>query len=165
MQLKCFNVQTFMVTLLFAASVVGFVHAETSLGRLFTSATDRASLNKLRNADVVQVSGDGIREEKRIDVPDKPEESAVDLILNGVVIRSDGQKTIWINGQQVKPGAGVDNVHIFGGADSNSHIVVGAPGKRAVKLKPGQRLDSGSGQVQESYRMNTVVTPKGGGGD
>ncbi|MFC1751257.1 hypothetical protein ACFL2V_20945, partial [Pseudomonadota bacterium] len=118
-----------ILMLLLVNGMVSQANADTSLGRLFTTVAERASLDRLRNADIIQKPGVGIKKENRVDAPP---ETAADIVLDGVVIRSNGEKTIWINGQQVKGNRGPDSIRVYRGPDSANRVVVGTPGKRAV---------------------------------
>src|SRR5919106_4300555 len=69
------------------------------LGRLFTTPEDRVVLEQLRQAPVERKRT--VREEKKID---EPKASMPTIIVNGVVIRSDGSKTAWINGMNTLEG-------------------------------------------------------------
>ena len=76
-------------------------------------------------------------------------------MLNGVVTRSDGESTIWVDGHSV------NRTRSPNAAASHSDPVAarvelqGAGGR--VKLKVGQRFDRSTGKVQESYESAPVV--------
>jgi hypothetical protein len=104
------------------------------LGRLFFTPEERAALDARR----------------RSRVPDQP--AALPLILSpttrldGYVRRSDGRSTVWVNGASVEDTAPQ--------ADGRVSVGVGDSPAR-VRLKPGEMLDRGSGEVTD------VIGPSG----
>ncbi len=104
------------------------------LGRLFFTPEERAALDARR----------------RSRVPDQP--AALPLILSpttrldGYVRRSDGRSTVWVNGASVDDTAPQ--------ADGRVSVGVGDSPAR-VRLKPGEMLDRGSGEVTD------VIGPSG----
>jgi hypothetical protein len=73
------------------------------------------------------------------------------VTLNGVVRRSDGATTIWVNNQPVHED--FRDVDVLPGSITREAVAVQLPGSgRRVKLKVGQSVDSSSGAVEESYR-------------
>jgi hypothetical protein len=106
------------------------------LGRLFFTAEQRTNLDARRKARV----------------PDKPAAVVVAAPVtrvDGFVKRSSGPTTVWINGESVGDTAPeaprIDSGRTAGGAVS---ITVGE-GDRRVRLKPGETLDRGNGEVRD----------------
>lgn len=105
------------------------------LGRLFFTPEQRANLDARRKARV----------------PDKPAAAVVAspvTRVDGYVKRSGGPSTVWINGESVSEGA-PEAPRI----DERRHegtvtITVGEGGNR-VRLKPGEALDRGNGEVRD----------------
>lgn len=156
------NIISTLLLMVLVAGIVSSVSAQNSIGRLFTSASERASLDQLRKSDIVQDHGVQKPKEKKVEVPHEP---VVDVLLNGVVKRSSGKQTIWINGQQVKDGKGPDKIRVSSGPNRDNRITVKIAGKPDVYLKPGQRLNSGTGEIQENYQLDSVSDSKGDKGD
>ena len=98
------------------------------IGRLFFTPEQRAALDARRRARV----------------PDKPATAPVvaspTTRLDGYVRRSSGPSTVWVNGTTVD-GASP-------GADARVSVPVGDSGAR-VRLKPGETLDRGTGEVRD----------------
>jgi hypothetical protein len=98
------------------------------IGRLFFTPEQRAALDARR----------------RSRVPDKP--AAAPIIaspttrLDGYVRRSRGPSTVWVNGMTVDEARP--------GADARVSVPVGEGGAR-VRLKPGETLDRGTGEVRD----------------
>jgi len=104
------------------------------LGRLFFTPQQRADLDARRKARV----------------PDKPAAAAVAspvTRLDGYVKRSDGPSTVWINGESITEGA-PDAPRIDRGASGSVSVGVGEGGGR-VRMKPGESLDRGNGEVHD----------------
>lgn len=128
----------------------------TTLGRLFTTPAERMALDQQRNVMAVQQTDSsappgatpgtapmtgmpGEAAGAAVAPPPAPP-PATPVRLDGVVRRSNGQATIWVDNEareatvRGKPGAGV---------------AVDVGGRR-VLLKPGQSYDPNSGTVQDA---------------
>ena len=116
------------------------------LGRLFFTPQQRADLDARRKARV----------------PDKPAAAAVAspvTRLDGYVKRSGGPSTVWINGESVTEGA-PDAPRIDRGPSGSVSIGVGEGGGR-VRMKPGESLDRGNGEVHDVIGDGEIqVRPK-----
>lgn len=98
------------------------------LGRLFHSPEQRALLDTARKTMPMNLSGEA-------QAP-----SAPDYTLKGVVTRSDGKRSVWLN-NRLEHGAG----------RAGEQVPVQVPGGE-VKLKVGQSIDPATGRVIEGYR-------------
>ena len=113
------------------------------LGRLFYTPEQRTQLDTARKTLPLNVGG----------AEEAP--SAPDFNLKGVVTRSDGQRSVWMN-NHLEHGA------LKPGAQAPMQVLI--PGGE-VKLKVGQSIDPATGQVIESYRrpppvpLPTKITP------
>lgn len=130
---------------------------ETSLGRLFTSKTERAVLDNHRRKDLLQ---DHVDKASSTPLSKENEKETAAVVFNGVLKRSNGKKVIWINGKRVTDSKGPDNVKIYRGPDRKNRVVVGVPGKRAVKIGPGQQLSLPDGKVAENYAAGNDTKTK-----
>ena len=104
-------------------------------GRLFFTPEQRAALDERRKARI----------------PDKPA-AAVPASpmtqMNGYVKRSGGPSTVFLNGEGVLDTGQPDAPRVPRKTDGSVSIPVGEGGAR-VELKPGEVLDSGSGEVRD----------------
>lgn len=97
------------------------------LGRLFFTPPQREALDARRRARV----------------PDKP--AATPLVispttrLDGYVRRSDGRSTVWVNGDTADDSA----------PQADGRVPLPVDSGARVRLKPGQVLDRGSGEVSD----------------
>lgn len=116
--------------------------AEPQLGRLFFTPQQRAALD----------AGRQIAAEKKSDEPPRPARprGPREIELNGIVTRSDGERTVWVNGKPYYGGA-PRGVEILTDPRQPAAARIRLPGKRAADLRVGQRLEAGSGEVHEKY--------------
>lgn len=108
------------------------------LGRLFVDVEQREKLEAVRRGTY----------EKEVE-----QESRVSNVrINGVMMRSDGENVVWINGENTLVGEPVKGVKVNPDAtDSETYNVqVQIDGKR-VKLKPGQNWSEGTGTIKDNY--------------
>ena len=108
------------------------------LGRLFIDVEQREKLEAVRrgtyNAEM--------EKESRIS----------NVRVNGVMMRSDGENVVWINGKSTLDGTPVKGVSVDPqSADSESYKVkVNIDGKH-VTIKPGQNWSEGTGTIKDNY--------------
>lgn len=122
--------RTLLLALLFAA---GAAHAADELGRLFFTPAQRAALDARRQARL----------------PDKPAEAAIAspiTRLDGYVKRSRGRSTVWMNGESLSESS--PEAPRIEGPGRGVSVTVGESGRR-VRLKPGEALDRGNGEVKD----------------
>ena len=124
---------------LLATLVLAAISAAVSaqeMGRLFFTPQQRMALDERRKARL----------------PDKPAAAAVAspvTRVDGYVKRSGGPSTVWINGDPLTESAPeaprIDTTRSPSGSVS---ITVGESGARA-RLRPGETLDRGTGEVHD----------------
>jgi len=126
----------------------GGATAQDKLGRLFFTPAERNSLDAQR-----KLAGDLANRPTRKD-PELPKAPPPRMMtLNGVVRRSDGETTIWVNNQPVHEG--FRDVDVMPGSITREAVAVQLPGSgRRVRLKVGQSVDSSTGEVEENYRRS-----------
>ncbi|PWB49136.1 MAG: hypothetical protein C3F18_10590 [Nitrosomonadales bacterium] len=111
-------------------------YADEALGRLFHTPEQRARMDAARQHE----------RSVRIDEEESAPQSTT-ILLNGVITRSDGKSTLWINNRIQK---GVSQAATV---SKGGEVRIVAPGaKRTIPLKVGQSIDMSSGQVEEIYR-------------
>lgn len=134
------------IAILFAAVPAAY---GVELGRLFTTPEDRVVLEQLRRGEAPVERKRAVREEKKID---EPEASMPTLTVNGVVIRSDGSKTAWINGMNTLEGD-IDSQHIKvrTGEIYNDRVPIVVSDER-VEIKVGQSLDLNRSRLSAGTR-------------
>lgn len=124
-----------------------------SLGRLFYTPAQRATLDDMRRRPQASITP-----EQKASLPPTPEY----VTLNGIVRRSDGATTVWLNDKQVRGRESEEGLQISptrrGSAPNHVTIVVPQTGN-AVDLKVGQQLEVNSGAVKERYRAPARPQP------
>lgn len=111
-------------------------YADEALGRLFYTPEQRARMDVARQHE----------RSVRIDEEESAPQSA-NILLNGVITRSDGKSTLWINNRIQNEASQSATV----GKGGEVRIIT--PGaKQSVPIKVGQSIDLNSGQVEEIYR-------------
>ncbi|MBC7861190.1 MAG: hypothetical protein H7Z39_20915 [Burkholderiaceae bacterium] len=129
--------------LLLLLAACGAAHGIT-LGRLFTSPADRAQIDALRAAgtNVQQIAPPPAADATAAPpapAPPPPEP----VVLNGIIKRSDGKSTIWLN---QTPQDDNPNLRATKGA-----LSLRLPSGRQVILQPGQRYDPLDGKVKDAH--------------
>jgi hypothetical protein len=120
---------------------------EPALGRLFLTPEQRAALDNARR-NKIRAQALATTVDKKPKVP-----PARSVTINGIVSRSDGESTIWVNGEPTE-GRTEDGMRVTVSPGSQSSVVLREPEKgKQVRLKVGQRADLVSGRIQEPYEQ------------
>ncbi len=141
-----------LLLLLSALSCSGAVFAAEPLGRLFFSPAQRNALD----------AGKKISAPRAGRAPAEPR-GPREVTLNGVVTRSDGESTVWVNGRALgaRPASGVSAT--ASGSDPTAARVKLRGTPSSVHLRVGQRLERTTGKIAEPYESivgrTEVATP------
>lgn len=141
-----------------AAAIVLMLGAGTAasadLGRLFFTPAQRATLDNLRQQNI----------------PGSDKEQAAPaqqyVSVNGVVRRSDGKSTVWLNNRAVS-GQRAGGLNVSISKDDDRVRLTVPESDRSIDLKVGQTLEIVSGTIEESYarrarpKPETKATPGG----
>jgi len=122
-----------------------------TLGRLFLTPEQRLSLETLRHqtppADSMSKQTEAVST-----APDSTATASKTYVLNGMVMQSGKEYTIWLNGVPYTRATLPANVKIPK-ALSGGVVSVTVPGSdRVYRLRPGQTLDAATGQVHEPFQ-------------
>lgn len=127
------------------------------LGRLFTTPQERAALDKLRHEGRrAETPEEPTAAPKTIERAPEPETEIPAITLNGIVKRSDGANTVWVNGTNSlegefdSQGFKVDTYRIRG--DRVTVTVSGRPA-RSIQMRPGQTFDPAVGRMVDVYQV------------
>jgi hypothetical protein len=136
--------------LLMALGAAPAAAADATLGRLFFTPAERNALEEARRKNIRA-------EVQAAEAASKPKPPPVrSVAVTGVVRRSDGESTVWVNGKPVD-GATEDGLKVRVTAGAQAAVIVHQPEKgRTVRLKVGQRADIDSGRIQESYESRAA---------
>lgn len=119
------------------------------LGRLFFTPTERTVLDDMRR----RPSAPKVAQSKQEKPPLPPAPEFV--TLNGVVRRSDGTTTVWLNNKPVRGRQSEEGLVVSPSTRPNAPgaVTVRMPESgRSVDLKVGQQVEVNSGRVAEAYR-------------
>jgi hypothetical protein len=129
--------------------------AGAEFGRMFFTPAQRAALDHFRDLNIRSAAISDDDNDKDL-VPPSPAPEQVSV--NGIVRRSDGKNTVWINnravGAQQAPG-----ILVAPGKDDNRVKLTVPQSGRSFELKVGQTADTVSGTVAEGYARRTLPTP------
>ena len=130
-----------------------------SLGRLFTTPEERAQLQRLRLAPPEKPAPPPAAAPVAEAPPAPPEVPPV--TVNGVVIRSRGESTAWVNGKNTYDGdLSADHVTVDTRDLRGTRVTVETPGHLPdVGLKPGQTYHPETGRITELYTAPENVAP------
>jgi hypothetical protein len=126
--------------------------AADSLGRLFLTPDQRAQLEvtRARRDQRQPATAEPTPVTAAAPQPQGPET----VTYSGLVRRSDGKSTVWINGKPVDERSrarGAGDVNVLG-MQADGAVSVAIPlASRTGSLRVGQRLDVNSGRIAESY--------------
>jgi hypothetical protein len=135
-------IRLFAVAVLLAAAPSAW--CAEPLGKLFFSPAQRAQLDQARS----QKSRVTLASENPQEAAPAPEV----VTFTGVVKRSDGKSTIWINNRAVADGAAPSGVPLTGTVGKDGTVSLRSPqGERTIQLKVGQSVELLSGTVEEPY--------------
>ena len=119
--------------------------AQERLGRLFFTPAQRASLDIARSQRARTALATEKTEQEATPVPQT-------ITYSGVLRRSDGKTTVWINNQPVHDRESAGAATIVGRVRSDGSVTLQVPQSgRSVILKPGQSVELLSGAVEEGY--------------
>lgn len=136
------------------------IGAADNVGRLFFTPDQRAQLDILRARrdprQPVTADADPVAAAPAPAPPQGPDT----VTYNGVVRRSDGKSTVWINGKAVDERnrvRGAHDVDVVGMRADGGVAVVIPQASRVASLKVGQLLEVNSGRIEESYSRRALV--------
>lgn len=136
------------------------------LGRLFLTPEERQALDKERYAPTPPAEAETPvpRDEPREAAPPLPPRHA--LRMEGLVVRSDGRNTAWVDGAAVtRPGSTAEGITVDPGSAQGGEVRISLPGVAApVALKPGQQFDPATARVTE-FRPPPAPRPERGGNE
>lgn len=137
----------------FALMLMAGAASAAELDRMFYTPAQRATLDNARKQNIrAEISSDNEQQTAAAPVPQN-------VSVNGVIRRSDGKNTIWLNNrvisEQQKSGVNAS----VGKNDNRVRLSMPESG-RGVDLKVGQTVEIVSGTVAESYLRRPAPKPE-----
>jgi hypothetical protein len=154
------RVEKISILLILANSLVAAVAApaaaqERPLGRLFFTPAQRGSLDVARSQRTRATVATEKTDEERAPLPEV-------ITYGGVVQRSDGKTTVWINNRAMHDKAAAEGAPAVSRVRPDGAVSLRVPqSDRSVDLKVGQSVEIVSGSIEESYaRRATAPKPE-----
>ena len=124
--------------------------AEDSLGKLFFSPAQREALDAGKRIFIK-------RAEQGQAAPAKPR--VPDVAVNGVVTRSDGERTVWVNGQAFH-NESPDGIRVRTNPNRPASTSISIPQtQKTADVLVGQQLDVVTGRIQNQVSRDPPVEP------
>ena len=132
--------------------LVGVASADT-LGRLFSTPELRIELDDIRNAPDLGKPQAAVV----VDVVSNRGPVVPTVTINGIVVRSSGQHSSWINGSRIPAGqATQEGIRVETSALGGGSVTIILPaGAETISLKPGQKIDLTTGRLLEAYEYRS----------
>jgi hypothetical protein len=139
--------------LLLALLSIANMASAAELGRMFFTPAQRATLDNARKQNIrVEIGTESEQQPAAAPVPQN-------VSVNGVIRRSDGKNTIWLNNRIVNEQQPGGMNATLGKTDDRVRLNVPDSG-RNVDLKVGQTVEIVSGTIEESYLRRPAAKPE-----
>lgn len=148
----------------------GDSHAQSRIGRLFSSPGQRAELDRLREeagAGEVATPAPAPDPPARESRPETGRESpALAAALNGAIVRGDGHAVVWIDGIETPAGSSTPaGAHVAAERAPDGRLRVRLSlGRTTAVLAPGQFVDE-NGRVHDGYARPPAAVAAGTPGE
>jgi hypothetical protein len=142
------------VLLLWLCSFSQSTLAEEELQRLFTTPKERAALNDTRSKPKEQRIK--VVETRSVEKDEKSQPQLPSFItFNGLVIRSHGPSTVWINGTNDLSSHNLSGQGFTVELDqiAKKSVSIVLPGNQKRTLKPGQIVNTLDGSIKENFEQ------------
>jgi len=127
--------------------------ASAEMGRIFFTPAQRSTLDNARKQNIrVEMGNDSEQQTTQAPVPHN-------VSVNGLIRRSDGKNTIWLNNRAVdehQPGT----ISAAIGKTDNRVLLNLPDSGRKLDLKVGQSVEVVSGTIEESYLRRPASKPE-----
>ncbi|EXI91469.1 MAG: hypothetical protein AW12_01297 [Candidatus Accumulibacter sp. BA-94] len=118
------------------------VSAEEALDRLFFTPERRQQLDRQRQANVLD---------------QQAVQSEPTLTIDGIVTRSSGRQTAWINGNAQSEGDVGSGVRVGAQRGDPGRVVVRTDSLPAVRARVGETVNSSTGETQDLLNGGTLI--------
>ena len=131
--------------------------AGAEIGRLFFTPAQRAALDGFRKLNVQTAAIVEDDRDKDLVAP-PPTQGPERMSVSGMVRRSDGKNTTWVNNRAVAAGQ-PGGVKAAPGKNDNRVKLTDPQSGRSFELKVGQSVEIQSGTIEEGYARRAVPKP------
>ncbi len=144
-----------VIALAILVSVTGPAASAEDLGRLFLTPEERARLDRARQGTAPEVAEIKPRERVQTQTQEEEVPQVERIIVNGLVQRSGGTTTAWVNGKNTFDGDfASEYIAVETPAAGAQHVRIRTPAHLPdVDLKPGQAYEPSSQRVIDSYQI------------
>ena len=132
--------------------------AGAEFGRMFFTPAQRAALDSFRKQNIQSAIVIEDDRDKDLVVAPPPPSGPEHMSVGGMVRRSDGKNTAWINNRAVEAGQ-PGGVNVAPGKNDNRVKLTAPQSGRSFELKVGQTVDVTSGTIEEGYARRAVAKP------
>ena len=124
------------------------------LGRLFTTPQERAMLEKSRHRPAPQVEKQPKRIEKKPSSAMEEIKAPPRITINGVVSRTDGTSTVWVNGMNsLEDDLDAQHIYVDPTSTQGEKVTIRLPNSpRELRLKPGETYEPSASTVIDGYQ-------------
>lgn len=124
--------------LLLISTPAAYADELEQLGRLFTDASQRQKLDAIRRGTYKEES-----EQNSV---------ASNVRVNGIMMRSNGENVVWVNGESTLDNRVSEGVKINPkAADRETYKVPLRVNGKRIQVKPGQNWSEGTDQIKDNY--------------
>ncbi|HWK55476.1 MAG TPA: hypothetical protein VNR18_13950 [Hyphomicrobiales bacterium] len=125
------------------------LQAQELRGTLFTSPQQREYLDHLRSEFLArsQSGGFDIQEAEVPQIPTAVPEPMPNYAFGGIMMRSDGSRTVWLNGRAIDEPDLPAGIRLI--EESGNPVLRVSTANGSYSIKPGQTLVTADGQVRE----------------
>jgi hypothetical protein len=136
--------------------MAGIAVAADEFGRLFFSPAQRAQLDAVRAKRDRRLPMTETADTTESSLPSVPQGPDV-VTYNGVVRRSDGKSTVWINGKPMTERTQGSDVSVLGVRRDGAVSVAVPQADRSASLRVGQSMEVMSGTIEEPYARRATL--------
>ncbi len=128
--------------------------AAEPIGRLFLTPQERHALDEMREHGTAASASD-------ILAAAQPTHTATPrIIVNGIVERSDGKTTVWLNQLQQPENGRSQDIAVIPSIKHSSAVLIRLPSGKSIAMKAGQTFDTAQGIVREGYAGVAEALPQ-----
>ena len=129
-------------TLLLTGAPCASAFAEEALGRLFFTPERRQTLDRQRQFNI----------QEKQEVPEDPT-----FTIDGVVTRSSGKQTVWVNGRAVLENDGSLSIGVTPVRKNPGHVLIQSGDSMSTTAKVGETIHRDTGETADSLNGGRIV--------